>query len=83
MAAATGDDAWGGAFRARRGQLLQVAPPWGMPPLKHGLMEADYSKVRPADLKYRERCDSRLLHSAIILSRSLRAEYSVATSREL
>ena len=45
LAAATGDAVWGAAFRARRGHLLELAPPAGMPPLKHGLMEATYTKV--------------------------------------
>ena len=45
LQAATGDRGWGDAFKSRRGHLLQVEPPVGMPPLRRGLMEADYSKV--------------------------------------
>ena len=48
LEAATGDAAWGAAFRGRRGHLLECATPGGMRPLKHGLMEATYSKVRPS-----------------------------------
>lgn len=45
LEAATGDTTWGSAFRARRGHLLQLQLPPSMAHLKHGLMEADYSKV--------------------------------------
>lgn len=32
----------------RRGHLLEVAPPKGMPPIKTGIMEMSYAKVRTA-----------------------------------
>ena len=36
---------WRRVLRPRKGHLLQLERPPGMPPLRHGLMEAEYSKV--------------------------------------
>ena len=37
---------WEGALRPRKGHLLDVPMPAGMPPLRHGLMEIGYSAVQ-------------------------------------
>ena len=36
---------WGQRLMPRRGNLLEVQPPPGMPPVRHGLMEAEYTQV--------------------------------------
>lgn len=58
LQAATGDAMWGSAFRARRGHLLQLQLPPAMAPLRHGLMEVDYSKVGVIPVViFANRCD--------------------------
>lgn len=39
------DVRWAAAFRPRRGLLLEMPRPAGMPPLGHGLMELGYTRV--------------------------------------
>lgn len=39
------DVRWAGAFRPRRGLLLEMARPGGMPALACGLMEMGYTQV--------------------------------------
>lgn len=41
----TGEAGYAQLLQPRRGHLLEVAPPQGMAPLKHGMMEMAYSKV--------------------------------------
>lgn len=36
---------WREAFRPRKGHLLELQPPAGMPPVRHGLMELGYTSV--------------------------------------
>ena len=36
---------WGPLFRPRKGHLLELQPPAGMPRLQHGLMEISYTEV--------------------------------------
>ena len=36
---------WDARLLPRRGHLLEVVPPRGMAPLRHGLMEAEYAQV--------------------------------------
>ena len=40
------DARWAGAFRPRRGLLLEMPRPPGMAPVRHGLMEMGYTKAR-------------------------------------
>lgn len=42
----TGDARWRDVFKPRRGHLLELDPPAGMPRLRHGLMEMGYTQVR-------------------------------------
>lgn len=42
---ATGVAGWKGLLQPRRGHLLEVKPPAGMPHVKHGMMEMSYTKV--------------------------------------
>ncbi|GAX84703.1 hypothetical protein CEUSTIGMA_g12125.t1 [Chlamydomonas eustigma] len=44
MASLTGDTVWGKLLQPRRGHLIEVAPPPGMPPIKHGMMEMSYTQ---------------------------------------
>ncbi len=45
LSTATGDDKWQDVFKPRRGHLLELQLPAGMPPLRHGLMEMGYTQV--------------------------------------
>ena len=45
LSTATGDDTWQEVFKPRRGHLLELQLPAGMPPLRHGLMEMGYTQV--------------------------------------
>ncbi|DBA78931.1 hypothetical protein WJX77_006610 [Trebouxia sp. C0004] len=44
LSTATGDDRWREVFKPRRGHLLELQLPAGMPPLRHGLMEMGYTQ---------------------------------------
>ncbi len=39
------DVRWAAAFRPRRGLLLEMPRPGGMPPVQHGMMELGYTQV--------------------------------------
>lgn len=45
LGSTTGDARWREVFKPRRGHLLELDPPAGMPPLHHGLMEMGYTQV--------------------------------------
>ena len=45
LSTATGDNRWQEVFKPRRGHLLELQLPPGMPPLRHGLMEMGYTQV--------------------------------------
>ncbi len=45
LAAASGDARYSALLQPRRGHLLEVAAPPGMAPVRHGIMEAGYTKV--------------------------------------
>lgn len=42
----TGNAAWQEVFEPRRGHLLELRPPAGMPPVRHGVMEMSYTQVQ-------------------------------------
>lgn len=44
LAASLGDERWADAFRPRRGLLLEMPRPAGMPAVQHGLMELFYAQ---------------------------------------
>ena len=46
LGSTTGDARWREVFKPRRGHLLELHPPAGMPPLRHGLMEMGYTQVQ-------------------------------------
>lgn len=48
LAAATKDDSWSRAFAPRRGHLLVLDHPTGMPALQTGMMEVAYAKYYAA-----------------------------------
>lgn len=39
------DVRWAAAFRPRRGLLLEMPRPGGMPPVAHGMMECGYTQA--------------------------------------
>ena len=45
LGSTTGDARWHEVFKPRRGHLLELDPPPGMAPLRHGLMEMGYTQV--------------------------------------
>lgn len=49
LGSTTGDARWQEVFKPRRGHLLELDPPAGMPPLRHGLMEMGYTQVNPSE----------------------------------
>lgn len=48
LAGQLGKAAWGAAFRPRKGLLLELPRPEGMPPVNRGMMEVGYTKVGAA-----------------------------------
>ncbi|GIL53567.1 hypothetical protein Vafri_9144 [Volvox africanus] len=44
LSAATGTPAWSHLLQPRRGHLLEMPRPEGMPPVTHGIMEVSYTK---------------------------------------
>ncbi len=46
LAGATGDAGWEALLQPRRGHLLEMPAPEGMPRVVHGMMEMSYTKVR-------------------------------------
>lgn len=50
LSTATGDDRWQEVFKPRRGHLLELQLPSGMPPLRHGLMEMGYTQVSTCNI---------------------------------
>lgn len=46
LSQATGEAAWAKALQPRRGHLLELPRPKGMPVVKRGMMEMSYTKVR-------------------------------------
>lgn len=46
LAGATGDPGWEALLQPRRGHLLEMPAPEGMPRVAHGMMEMSYTKVR-------------------------------------
>ncbi|KXZ41516.1 hypothetical protein GPECTOR_420g277 [Gonium pectorale] len=45
LATATRDPRWGSLLQPRRGHLLEMPAPSGMPPVSHGMMEMSYTKA--------------------------------------
>jgi hypothetical protein len=45
LAAVSGDQRYSALLQPRRGHLLEVVPPAGMAAVRHGVMEAGYTKV--------------------------------------
>lgn len=46
LSQATGEAAWAKTLQPRRGHLLELPRPEGMPVVKRGMMEMSYTKVR-------------------------------------
>lgn len=73
LGSTTGDTRWHEVFKPRRGHLLELDPPAGMPPLRHGLMEMGYTQVSciPLCFRFAMCCVWSLMHSKVKGRRAL------------